>query len=90
MTLEFILKHVSHSVFKCCTNISNPPFISAIDAFNPTEAQQRLLDQIIMLEVEQGPGEMLIIPTGWWHQVSVCLNVWVVGGSYFGWSFSYT
>ena len=47
---------------------------SDIDAFNISESQSALLQNVKMLEVEQGPGDMLFIPSGWFHQVILSIH----------------
>ncbi|XP_005099656.1 F-box protein At1g78280 [Aplysia californica] len=53
---------------------------SHIDAFNPSEDEKKLLQKVNILEVEQGPGEMLFIPTGWFHQAYNVVPTLAVSG----------
>ena len=47
-----------------------PKYQSIVDAFDYDKRKYPLLEKADALEFEQLPGEMLFIPTGWFHQVS--------------------
>lgn len=46
---------------------------SEVDTFAVDEARYPLFKQAKYIEFEQKPGELLIIPTGWFHQVCTLL-----------------
>ncbi|RUS85303.1 hypothetical protein EGW08_006950, partial [Elysia chlorotica] len=51
---------------------------SELDLFDPDQAHS--LSKIKYLEVDQGPGEMLFIPPGWFHQANNAVPTLAVAG----------
>lgn len=49
-------------------------FCSPIDAYNPDDKQFPAFKQARDISFTQEAGEILIIPTGWFHQVQ-CTNI---------------
>lgn len=46
-----------------------PKYQSKIDTFDYDEKKYPLFKKAKYIEFDQLPGEMLFIPTGWFHQV---------------------
>lgn len=46
-----------------------PVIFSKYDTYVQTDQMKRKLKKLKYLEVDQMPGEMLFLPTGWFHQV---------------------
>ena len=54
-------------LYYCCVLF----LLSVVDAFDPDLVKYPLFKKAVSILVEQLPGEMLIIPSGWFHQVGV-------------------
>lgn len=65
-----IFKHKNRLMHSICTCISCSP----LDAFDPDLKHYPKFGWAQYLETELLPGEMLIIPTGWFHQVRALLE----------------
>lgn len=61
--------------------LSRLPQASAVDAANPDYRRFPRFREAHPVTVDVGPGDMLFIPSRWWHQVhtldmSLCINWW--------------
>jgi len=57
------------------------PVCSAVDTFDSKSIEQfPLINKASYLEVDQLAGELMIIPTGWFHQVFNCEETIAVSG----------
>ena len=50
--------------------LDSTKYNSPIDAYEPNLERHPLFAKATAIEFEQLPGELLFIPTGWFHQVS--------------------
>ncbi|KAK6175422.1 hypothetical protein SNE40_013889 [Patella caerulea] len=55
---------------------------SPVDAFEPDHEQYPKFKQAMYLELDQFPGEFLIIPTGWFHQAYNAEETMAVSGQF--------
>jgi len=63
------------------TNDSNMPHVSKVNIFNPDLDQYPLFKHAVAEEIILNPGEVLYLPTFWWHQVesldiAISVNFW--------------